>query len=132
VLVPDRTQSTWIARVDRNGALHLTRVPALETAPDAAAAPTLDASPTPVPAAPAKSALDDHVLQAWALPAGDAATSLGVLPRGAARVTLTRPLVRLTPGLLIGISLEPVGGSPTGRPSGPIVFMGRLTDARGG
>jgi anti-sigma-K factor RskA len=33
--------------------------------------------------------------------------------------------------MLIEISLEPPGGSPTGRPTGPILFIGRLAAARG-
>ena len=33
--------------------------------------------------------------------------------------------------MLIEISLEPPGGSPTGRPTGPVLFIGRLAAARG-
>ncbi len=32
--------------------------------------------------------------------------------------------------MLIEITLEPPGGSPTGRPTGPILFVGRLSAAR--
>jgi anti-sigma-K factor RskA len=31
--------------------------------------------------------------------------------------------------MLIAISLEPEGGSPTGQPTGPILFFGRLIAA---
>jgi anti-sigma-K factor RskA len=34
--------------------------------------------------------------------------------------------------MLIEITLEPPGGSPTGRPTGPIQFIGRLAPATGG
>jgi anti-sigma-K factor RskA len=144
VLMPDRTQAAWVARVDRDGGLHLIRVAALETAastptPDPQAKPPPDGAARPSLEAPAKLASDsqapplgDHVLQAWVLLSGDGAASLGVLPRGAARVTLLHPLVMLAPGMLIGISLEPAGGSPTGRPTGPVVFTGRLTAFGGG
>ncbi|WP_376087849.1 hypothetical protein ACE7GA_15050 [Roseomonas sp. CCTCC AB2023176] len=42
---------------------------------------------------------------------------------------MTPGSIRPQPGMLIEISLEPPGGSPTGRPTGPILFIGRLTAA---
>jgi anti-sigma-K factor RskA len=39
------------------------------------------------------------------------------------------PAVRPRAGMLIEISVEPPGGSPTGRPTGPILFYGRLSEA---
>ncbi|MGE5145642.1 MAG: anti-sigma factor domain-containing protein, partial [Candidatus Eiseniibacteriota bacterium] len=30
----------------------------------------------------------------------------------------------------VAISLEPAGGSPTGQPTGPVLFQGRLAAAR--
>jgi anti-sigma-K factor RskA len=69
------------------------------------------------------------VLQLWALPQGATApTSLGLIPPEG-RVTVTPDAIRPEPGMLIEISLEPPGGSPTGRPTGPILFIGRLTAA---
>lgn len=64
----------------------------------------------------------------WALPAGGMPVSLGVLPRsGSAQRTLTdaqrRALAR-TPQL--AVSVEPTGGSPTGQPTGAIVFVAPL------
>lgn len=81
-------------------------------------------NPQPVP--------DDRVMQLWALPQGATApTSLGLIPSGEGRITVTPATIRPEPGMLIEITLEPPGGSPTGRPTGPILFIGRLAPASG-
>lgn len=70
-----------------------------------------------------------RVMQLWALPQGATApTSLGLVPESG-RFSVTPQNIRPEPGMLIEISLEPPGGSPTGRPTGPILFIGRLTAA---
>jgi anti-sigma-K factor RskA len=77
---------------------------------------------------------DDRVRQLWALPQGATApTSLGLIPREAGRYTVQPQAVGITPhpGMLVEITLEPPGGSPTGRPTGPVLFIGRLTAAGG-
>jgi anti-sigma-K factor RskA len=45
------------------------------------------------------------------------------------------PLDRLPPdlvrqGSVLAISLEPTGGSPTGAPTGPVLFTGTLVEAQ--
>ena len=110
VLVSDRSQAAWTAQFDRSGALQL------------AAIRPVGAEPPTTPA--------DRVMQLWALPPGATApTSLGLLPREGGRVSIAQPAVKPVPGMLIEISLEPPGGSPTGRPTGPILFIGRLSEA---
>lgn len=70
-----------------------------------------------------------RVTQLWALPQGATApTSLGIIPPEG-RITVTPSGLRPTAGMLIEITLEPPGGSPTGRPTGPILFIGRLAPA---
>ena len=72
-----------------------------------------------------------RVMQLWALPQGATApTSLGLVPEGR-RFSVTPSTIRPEPGMLIEITLEPPGGSPTGRPTGPILFIGRLSAAGG-
>ncbi|MBS7809475.1 anti-sigma factor [Roseococcus pinisoli] len=72
-----------------------------------------------------------RVAQLWALPQGATApTSLGLVPE-AGRFSVTPTTLRPSPGMLIEITLEPPGGSPTGRPTGPILFIGRLSEAGG-
>jgi anti-sigma-K factor RskA len=71
-----------------------------------------------------------RVMQLWALPQGATApTSLGLVPE-TGRLSVTPRGIRPEPGMLIEITLEPPGGSPTGRPTGPILFIGRLAAAR--
>lgn len=65
----------------------------------------------------------------WALPRGGAPVSLGVLPyRGGA---LRRPLTAaqrdaLATAAQLAVSLEPPGGSPTGQPTGAVVYVAPL------
>lgn len=66
----------------------------------------------------------------WVLPAGGAAPrSLGVLPVGGPTVetVLTEPLGSLLDNAQgLAVSLEPPGGSPTGAPTGPIVYQAAM------
>ncbi len=64
----------------------------------------------------------DRDLQLWSLPDGATRpTSLGVLPAGGKQLP---PGVQ--PGTKLLVSLEPKGGSPTGQPTGPVVYGGLL------
>jgi anti-sigma-K factor RskA len=67
----------------------------------------------------------------WALPAGAAAVSLGVLPvRGETSLALSDAQRRaLAHATQIAVSVEPAGGSPTGQPTGPVVFVAPLREA---
>lgn len=104
VLLTSTDQPAWVVEAQRGGALRLASL-----------------NPQPVDA--------DRVLQLWALPEGATApTSLGLIPaRG--EVTVTPETLRPQPNMLIEISLEPPGGSTTGRPTGPVLFIGRLSAA---
>jgi anti-sigma-K factor RskA len=107
VLLTQRDQPAWVVEADRSGALRLASL-----------------NPRPLEA--------DRVLQLWALPPGATApTSLGLIP-SAGRLTVTPGAIRPEPGMLIEISLEPPGGSMTGRPTGPVLFIGRLSAAGSG
>lgn len=65
----------------------------------------------------------DRELELWALPTGANPRSLGRIPStGVARVHLARALD--APAL--AISLEPRGGSPTGLPTGPVIYSGKV------
>ena len=72
----------------------------------------------------------DRVLELWAVPPQGAPRSLGLV--SAAGVTVIRR-EKLPLALLDGrntaafaVSVEPPGGSPTGTPTGPVVFAGKL------
>ena len=65
----------------------------------------------------------------WIIPAGDAPHSLGLLrSRGGTALTV-RPAdrARIAAGAVLAVSLEPIGGSPTGLPTGPVVATGALS-----
>jgi anti-sigma-K factor RskA len=61
----------------------------------------------------------------WLLPSGGGAIPLGVadFQRTAA---LSAPQTPSAPGALLAVSIEPLGGSPTGKPTGPVVATGKL------
>jgi anti-sigma-K factor RskA len=105
VLLTDRDQPAWLVQADREEI----RLASLNTRP----------------------APPDRVLELWALPQGATApTSLGIIPADG-RITVRPTTIRPQPGMLIEITLEPPGGSPIGRPTGPIQFIGRLAPASG-
>lgn len=65
----------------------------------------------------------DRDLELWSLPKGATRpTSLGVLPASGRQLT-----AKLNPETQLLVSLEPRGGSPTGLPTGPVLYGGTLT-----
>jgi len=71
-------------------------------------------------------AVDNKAFELWMLPKGGKPASLGLMPVSGAAVETT-----LSPQLLtimqnsdaLAVSLEPAGGSPTGLPTGPVVYQ---------
>lgn len=107
VLLTNREQPAWLVEAEPGGALRLAAV-----------------NRQPVP--------EGRAMQLWALPQGATApTSLGLIPAEAGQYNVSTTAIRPSPGMLVEITLEPPGGSPTGRPTGPILFIGRLSAATG-
>lgn len=102
VLDADGAQPAWLVTVDL-ATRQLTIRPVTEIAPG------------------------DRVHELWMIAGAEAAPeSLGLLNT---RNPIVVPLARaVDPGAppVLAISLEPAGGSPTGRPTGPVVYQGRL------
>ncbi|MBZ4690207.1 MAG: anti-sigma factor [Cereibacter sp.] len=68
----------------------------------------------------------DRTMQVWTLPSAEMGpVSLGILTEAAATRLEGPPLPRPAGQQLYEITLEPLGGSPTGRPTGPILGKGR-------
>ena len=83
------------------------------------------AVPADIPADPS------HSHELWVIPAGGKPQSLGTMPSGRQmHMRLADALATLLQqGATIAISVEPMGGSPTGAPTGPVVASGALSRA---
>jgi anti-sigma-K factor RskA len=67
----------------------------------------------------------DQSLELWALKKEGPPASLGVIAADKLTAISQKTLPRDTKGL--AVTLEPLGGSPTGAPTGPVLFVGELT-----
>jgi len=70
----------------------------------------------------------DRSLELWAIPADGKPISLGVIPAGGkGKVELSAAQKALIgQPIALAVSLEPKGGSPTGQPTGPVLYQGAL------
>lgn len=76
----------------------------------------------------AGSAPPGRVLELWAIVGDAAPVSLGLLP-SSAKTTLPLPeAFRRATGLILAVSEEPPGGSPTGAPTGAVLAIGEAVD----
>ncbi|WP_029029905.1 anti-sigma factor [Salinarimonas rosea] len=75
--------------------------------------------------APAAEAPPDRALELWLVAEGDDPRSLGLV-RDAADFRIEPAVARASPGATLAVSVEPPGGSPTGAPTGPVVYTGVL------
>lgn len=71
----------------------------------------------------------DRNYELWFINAKTAPVSLGVVPyQTNAAIALTKAdRARMGPGTVLAVTLEPKGGSPTGKPTGPLLAAGPLT-----
>lgn len=67
----------------------------------------------------------NRALELWSVPATGAPRSLGLISSSGATVVRKGKVLDGTAAL--AVSLEPPGGSPTGAPTGPILYVGKLT-----
>ena len=76
----------------------------------------------------AAAAVGERSLELWLIEADAAPRSLGLIdPRQETVLALSGDVVAAVPrAAALAISLEPPGGSPTGAPTGPVMFQGTL------
>jgi anti-sigma-K factor RskA len=97
---PQQDQASWVATAGRDGLLVRAVI---------AAAPPAD-----------------RAFELWAIaPGATRPRSLGVIPPDG-ELRLGRLPPDLRDGATLAISIEPVGGSPTQQPTGPVVFVGSV------
>ncbi|MEL6640012.1 MAG: anti-sigma factor [Pseudomonadota bacterium] len=71
---------------------------------------------------------DGRDLQLWGLVEGQDPISIGVLPPGRqATLSVPRELLNAPDGLQLAISEEPLGGSPTGLPTGEVLAVSAVS-----
>ncbi len=68
---------------------------------------------------------EGRALELWAVPKSGAPRSLGLVATSSATTTVLRASL-LQDTSAFAVSLEPAGGSPTGKPTGPIVSAGEV------
>lgn len=73
--------------------------------------------------------LDNRALELWLIAPGDRPRSLGLIEPGQpVHITVPADLrQRVAVQSTLAVSVEPLGGSPTGRPTGPVIASGKLT-----
>ena len=97
---PQQDQVAWVATAGRNGLL--------------------------IHAVAGGAVPSDRAFELWAIaPGATRPQALGVIPPDG-RLTLGALPAAIRNGGTLAISIEPVGGSPTGQPTGPVVFAGAL------
>ncbi len=107
-------ETRYLAVVDRGGAL-----PALIVTVD------LGGSTVQVRSLAAETP-PDRSLELWYVGAGAAPRSLGLVSDATARLPVPAALREGAEGGSLAVSVEPKGGSPTGSPTGPVIYSGKL------
>ena len=72
---------------------------------------------------------DKRSMELWLIPQGGKPASLGLIAAGQpVRINIPAELLRqVGSGATLAVSLEPLGGSPTGQPTGEVIAHGNLT-----
>jgi anti-sigma-K factor RskA len=71
---------------------------------------------------------EQKAMELWLIPPGDKPHSLGLIdPNRPVTVKVPKELLReVSSEAVLAVSLEPLGGSPTGQPTGPVIANGKL------
>lgn len=66
-----------------------------------------------------------HAFELWGI-AGGPPHPLGLLPQQSGTAVTLRAARLPPPGGVLAVSFEPLGGSPTGAPTGPVLYQGKV------
>lgn len=66
-----------------------------------------------------------HSMELWMIAGKAAPKSIGLMPDKGA-TALDKMTLDMAQDMMIAVSVEPEGGSPTGLPTGPVVYSGRM------
>jgi anti-sigma-K factor RskA len=75
--------------------------------------------------------IGNHSAELWVIPADGQPRAIGVMNSSSpswVKVPLPAAAV-MAAGVTIAVSVEPMGGSPTGQPTGPVILSGRMRAA---
>jgi anti-sigma-K factor RskA len=72
---------------------------------------------------------DKRSMELWLIPQGGQPHSLGLIAPGQpVRINIPKEMIeQVGTGATLAVSLEPPGGSPTGKPTGEVIAAGPLT-----
>ena len=84
-----------------------------------------------VAAAAGISAGSKETHELWMIPKGGTPKSMGVMPADKPMYAVLAPerAAEFTEGVMLAVSIEPAGGSPSGLPTGPVIASGALVRA---
>jgi anti-sigma-K factor RskA len=70
----------------------------------------------------------EHVPELWLIPPGGVPHALGMVDaQKPMKMKIPHEMMPdIAPGAMLAVSIEPPGGSPTGKPTGPVVASGKL------
>ncbi len=122
----------------RNPAQVLVRVPVAQTASAPMVAVltgktgvvtvSFDAASGRLTSAPSGLDVVGHSPELWVIPADGKPRSLGVMDAKSPSWIKTpgHAAAALAAGVTLAVSVEPIGGSPTGQPTGPVILTGKM------
>jgi anti-sigma-K factor RskA len=73
---------------------------------------------------------EEKAMELWLIPPGDKPHSLGLIdPSKPVTIKVPQDLLsQVNQEAVLAVSLEPLGGSPTGQPTGPVIANGKLAE----
>lgn len=86
----------------------------------------IDRASATLTVAPSNLHLAEHVPELWLIPADKTPRAIGVIAANARTTAVAPPVIAalIDAGATLAISVEPAGGSPTGKPTGPVILTG--------